>query len=246
IVALGASSAAITVAHLFLGYQPDFHLHDLAFTHNNGIKLLFFLLGAVAGLAGIAYNHAILAAIATADSLRRWPVELRAAFIGAAVGVLAWFAPGLVGGGDPITQLVLEGVGTLAVIPLLFLIRFGLGALSYAAATPGGLFAPMLVLGAQLGLFFGLGCQFLFSGLHIQPVAFAIVGMAAFFAGVVRAPLTGIVLVTEMTGNVTLLLPMLSACFGAMLIPTLLRNPPIYDSLKERSLRKASVAAASE
>ena len=244
IVALGASSAAITVAHLFLGYQPDFHVQALEFTRNNGIKLLFFVLGAVAGLAGIAYNHAILGAIDAAERLRGWPVELRAAFIGAAVGVLAWFAPALVGGGDPITQRVLEGVGTLAMLPLLFLIRFGLGSVSYAAATPGGLFAPMLVLGAQLGLFFGLGCQFLFSGLGIEPVAFAVVGMAAFFAGVVRAPLTGIVLVTEMTGNVTMLLPMLSACFAAMLIPTLLRNPPIYDSLKERAVRKASAAAA--
>jgi len=243
IVALGASSAAITVAHLFLGYQPDFHVEALAFTRNNGIKILFFVLGAVAGLAGIAYNHAILGAIAAADRLRRWPVELRAAFIGAAVGVLAWFAPGLVGGGDPITQRTLEGLGTLALIPILFLIRFALGAVSYAAATPGGLFAPMLVLGAQLGLFFGIGCQFLFSGLHIQPVAFAVVGMAAFFAGVVRAPLTGIVLVTEMTGDVTMLQPMLGACFAAMLFTTLLRNPPIYDSLKERTMRNASAGS---
>src|SRR5271156_4268873 len=236
IVALGASSAAITVAHLFLGYQPDFHVEALAFTRNNGIKALFFVLGAAAGLAGIAYNHAILGAIAVADGLRRWPVELRAAVIGAAVGILAWFAPELVGGGDPITQRVLEGAGTLAIIPLVFLIRFGLGAVSYAAATPGGLFAPLLVLGAQLGLFFGLGCQFLFSGLQIQPEAFAVVGMAAFFAGVVRAPLTGIVLVSEMTGNVTMLLPMMGGCFAAMLVTTILRNPPIYDSLSERTL----------
>jgi CIC family chloride channel protein len=170
-------------------------------------------------------------------------VEFRAALIGAGVGILAWFAPGLVGGGDPITQRTLEGLGTLALIPILFLIRFALGAISYAAATPGGLFAPMLVLGAQLGLFFGIGCQFLFSGLHIQPVAFAVVGMAAFFAGVVRAPLTGIVLVTEMTGNVTMLLPMLSACFAAMLFTTLLRNPPIYDSLRERTMRNASAGS---
>jgi chloride channel protein, CIC family len=243
IVALGASSAAITVAHLLLGYQPDFHVEALAFTRNNGIKVLFFVLGAVAGLAGIAYNHAILGAIAAAERLRQWPVELRAAIIGAAVGILAWFAPGLVGGGDPMTQRVLQGVETLALLPLLFLLRFGLGAVSYAAATPGGLFAPMLVLGAQLGLFFGFGCQFLFSGLGIQPVAFAVVGMAAFFAGVVRAPLTGIVLVTEMTGNVTMLLPMLSACFAAMLFTTLLGNPPIYDSLRERAVRDASAAA---
>jgi CIC family chloride channel protein len=60
--------------------------------------------------------------------------------------------------------------------------------------------------------------------------------MAAFFTGIVRAPLTGIVLVTEMTASVTLLLPMLGACFVAMLVPTLLRDPPIYDSLRERTL----------
>ena len=75
--------------------------------------------------------------------------------------------------------------------------------------TPGGLFAPLLVLGAQLGLFFGLVSRLAFPDLDIQPEGFAVVGMAAFFTGVVRAPLTGIVLVTEMTANVTMLLPML-------------------------------------
>ncbi|HSY66486.1 MAG TPA: H(+)/Cl(-) exchange transporter ClcA [Terriglobales bacterium] len=235
IVALGASSTAIAVARLFLGDAPDFHVRALAFP-SNGTKFLFFVLGALCGLAAIAYNHAILGAIAAADRLRGWPVELRAAMIGAGIGSLAWFAPELVGGGDPITQRTLQGIGTLAMIPLLFSLRFGLGAISYAAATPGGLFAPLLVLGAQLGLFFGLGCQLLFSGLQIQPEAFAVVGMAAFFAGVVRAPLTGIALVTEMTGNVTMLLPMMGGCFAAMLVTAVLRNPPIYDSLSTRVL----------
>jgi H+/Cl- antiporter ClcA len=77
-----------------------------------------------------------------------------------------------------------------------------------------------------------------FPDLDIQPGGFAVVGMAAFFTGVVRAPLTGIVLVTEMTGNVTMLLPMLGACFAAMLIPTLLSDPPIYDSLRESILQR--------
>jgi chloride channel protein, CIC family len=62
--------------------------------------------------------------------------------------------------------------------------------------------------------------------------------MAAFFTGVVRAPLTGIVLVVEMTASVTMLLPMLGACFMAMLAPTLLRNAPIYDSLREGTLER--------
>lgn len=232
IVALGASSTAVAVARLFLGDSPDFHVMPLAFPPNS-VKLLFFVLGIVAGLLAIAYNRAILRAIKVNGRLRRFPVELRAGVIGGAIGILAYFAPRIVGGGDPITQQTLLGAGTLATIPLLFLVRFCLGPISYGAATPGGLFAPLLVLGAQLGLFFGRLCQFAFPNLNIQAEGFAVVGMAAFFAGVVRAPLTGIVLVTEMTGNVSMLLPMLGACFASMLLTTALRNPPIYDSLRE-------------
>jgi chloride channel protein, CIC family len=99
----------------------------------------------------------------------------------------------------------------------------------------------MLALGAQLGLFLGLLSRLAFPDLDIQAEGFAAVGMAAFFTGVVRAPLTGIVLVTEMTANVTMLLPMLVACFAAMLVPTLLRDAPIYDSLGEHTLRRERV-----
>ena len=114
---------------------------------------------------------------------------------------------------------------------MVFLIRFGLGPLSYAAGTPGGLFAPMLVLGAQIGLLFGILAGLVLPAGAVNPSALAVVGMAAFFTAVVRAPVTGIILVIEMTASFSLFLPMLAACFTAMLVPTLLGNPPIYDSL---------------
>jgi chloride channel protein, CIC family len=237
IAALGASATAIGVASVLLGDAPDFRVGALAYASGE-VRPLFFVLGALAGLAAIAYNRTLLATIAAAERLERLSVELRAGLIGAAVGTLAWFAPGLVGGGDAITQQALAGAEMLAVLPLAFLLRFGLGSLSYAAGTPGGLFAPMLVLGAQLGLLFGLVCRLVFPGLDIQVEGFAVVGMAAFFTGVVRAPLTAIVLVTEMTASMTMLLPMLAACFAAMLVPTLLRDPPIYDSLREHTLHR--------
>jgi CIC family chloride channel protein len=236
VAALGASATGIAVARVFLGDAPDFHVDALAYASAEATPL-FFVLGAVAGLAATAYNRALLEALAAAGRLGRLPVELRAGLIGAAVGTFAWFAPSLVGGGDAITQRSLAGAETLSLLPLVFLLRFGLGTVSYAAGTPGGLFAPMLALGAQLGLFFGLVCRLAFPDLDIQAEGFAVVGMAAFFTGVVRAPLTGIVLVTEMTANVTMLLPMLVACFAAMLVPTLLRNAPIYESLREHMLR---------
>jgi CIC family chloride channel protein len=122
------------------------------------------------------------------------------------------------------------------VVSVVFLLRFALGSLSYAARTPGGLFAPMLVLGAQSGWLFASLMDRVFPAMALDPRAFSVVGMAAFFTGVVRAPLTGIVLIVEMTNDFTLLLPMMAACFTAMLLPTVMGNEPIYDSLRQRLL----------
>jgi CIC family chloride channel protein len=235
IAALGASATAMMVARMFrgIGKGPEFRVIELGYFSSEA-SVLVLLLGGVAGLAAVAYNYTLLGALATANRLGRWPVEVRAALVGGAVGILAWFAPNLVGGGEVQTQLMFSNPEELGLISLVFLLRFGLGAVSYAARTPGGLFAPMLLLGAQLGWLFGILCRLVFPDLDMPPVAFAIMGMAAFFTGVVRAPVTGIVLIVEMTARFTMLLPMLGACFAAMLVPTLLGNPPIYDSLRER------------
>jgi chloride channel protein, CIC family len=251
IAALGASATAILVARLLLGDAPDFEVAISSEASMGTGPLpyavaaawpLYLVLGLVAGLAAAAYNRAVLGAVALAERLKRLPAELQAGIIGAAVAILAWFVPQLVGGGDALTQGLLSHGAGLAVLPLAFLLRFGLGALSYAARTPGGLFAPMLVLGAQLGLFAGILLRSAFPHLDLDPEAFAVVGMAAFFAGVVQAPVTGIVLVTEMTAAFTTLLPMLAACFAAMLAASLMRSRPIYDSLRRRIVEQSRTA----
>jgi CIC family chloride channel protein len=241
IAALGASATAIAVGRMLLGDAPDFHVDALLYPAGQA-RPLYFVLGAVAGLAAVMYSRALLTFIEVADrfdGLHRW----RGALIGAAVGVLAWFAPQLVGGGDPITQRTLASSGTVAALGSVFLLRFALGAVSFAAGAPGGLFAPILVLGTELGLIFGIACRLAFPALGIQPHGFAVVGMVAFLAGVVQAPLTAITLVVEMTANVTMLLSMLGAAFSAMLVAMMLRCAPIYDSLHER-LRASEASRA--
>lgn len=236
IAALASSSTAIAIAHLLLGDAPDFVLPPVEYPAAE-VGPMFFALGVVCGVVAVAYNKAVLATLAAADlmrGLRSLPRETCAALVGAATGVLAWMGPALVGGGDNLTQRALLGSGSLFLLPFLFQLRFWFGALSYSVGTPGGLFAPLLTLGAQLGLLFGSLCGSAFPNLPIQPHAFAAVGMAAFFTGVVRAPLTGLVLVTEMTNNATLLLPMLAASFMAMLIPTQVNDRPLYDALRDR------------
>jgi chloride channel protein, CIC family len=155
------------------------------------------------------------------------------------IGGVVWIAPDLAGSGDNLTQDALLGHGALLAVTGVFVVRFALGVISYAAATPGGLFAPMLVLGSEAGLIVGL------IAMHITPhampslAACALIGMAAFFTASVHAPVTGLILATEMTGNTNQLPPMLGACAIAMLIAVALRSEPIYDRLTHRAVQNA-------
>jgi CIC family chloride channel protein len=238
IATLAASAGAIAVARVLLGDAPDFNVKPLPYP-GFGTVPVHLALGLIVGCVGVVYNRAILRTVMIADRFQRLPVALRAGLIGALVGLLAYLAPGVVGGGDAITQQTLSGMVSATLVLGVFLLRFALGPLSYAAATPGGLFAPILVLGSQSGFLFGSLCEQWVPAMAAHQTGLAIVGMAAFFTAVVRAPVTGIILVIEMTASFTLLLPMLSACFAAMLVTNLLGNAPIYDSLRERTLKKA-------
>jgi CIC family chloride channel protein len=195
----------------------------------------FFLFGALAGFLGVAYNRLLLGILAAAGKFRAVPMPARAALIGFVVGTVGWFAPGRTGGGDDLTQAILANSPTAAVLLSIGLARFFLGPLSYAAGTPGGLFAPVVALGALLGAAGGSALHAVMPGAVPCPIAFAVAGMAAFFTATVRAPITGLVICLEMTGCYTLFFPMLAACLGAYLIPTLLRNEPIYDALAKAS-----------
>ncbi|MBL8414480.1 MAG: H(+)/Cl(-) exchange transporter ClcA [Propionivibrio sp.] len=235
IAALAASAVAIWVGRAIFGDTPEFTVEPL--TQPSLDKVPFFvLLGIGAGLAGTLYNRTLLAILRTADRFSDLPIELRAAMVGAVVGAIAWFTPSLVGAGDGLAQQALRGEGTLAALPALFFFRLGLIAFSVAAGAPGGLLVPLLALGAELGLWIGLLCALAFPGMAFEPEGFALVGMAALFTAIVRAPLTAIVLVAEITANSTMLLPMILACFAAMLVSTLFGDMSILDSLKERSL----------
>ncbi len=192
------------------------------------------------------YNVTLLGTLALADWMKWLPVELRAAIVGMAVGALAWYAPALVGGGDNLTQRTLarrRGVACVADC-----VRNPVDTRRRSPTPrgrPAGCLRRCWCSVRRSGCLLAWVSRSLLPDVGLQPQGFALVGMAAFFTGVVRAPLTGIVLVTEMTANVTLLLPMLGACFVAMLVPTLIGNAPIYMSLREITLRREPSAQLS-
>ncbi|MEW2587330.1 chloride channel protein [Streptomyces virginiae] len=196
---------------------------------------LFLLCGVSAGALGAAYSALVVGTLETCDRLTRVPLVARAAVIGALVGALMAFDPLLTGGGDQLSERLLAGAAlTAPALTLCLAVRFVAGPLSYAAATPGGLFAPLLALGALWGtLTHALVSPLLPAG-AAGPAAFAAVGMAAVFTGVVRAPLTGTVLVAEMTGAGVLLLPLLTACLAAAVTADRLGSEPVYDALRRR------------
>jgi CIC family chloride channel protein len=230
-----ACSVAIGVARLMVGDRPDFLVAHLSPPPFSSI-VSYLVLGALFGLLGAAYNRVTVWGLDAFQRLTALPLEVRAALVGGTVGLLAWIEPTLVGDGDGLNQQVLDGGLPLATLATVFAVRWLIGPWSYSAGTPGGLFAPLLVVGSAFGAIFGVTLNELSPALAPQPIAFAVVGMAAFFTAVVRAPLTGITLVVEMTATTTLLVPMLSACFAAAVVAALVRSEPIYDTLRTRTV----------
>jgi chloride channel protein, CIC family len=211
----------------------------------------FLLLGLVTGLLGVAFNRSLLGSLegfvrlgGWLSRLVGWPARLAGALVGATVGLSGWFAPNALGGGYGLVDAVFAGQIMLSTIPLWFGLRFGLTMISYGCGAPGGIFAPLLVLGAFLGFAVGQGAHLVMPDAVPHPAAFAVVGMAAYFAAIVRAPLTGIVLIVEMTNNYELIVPLLVACFSAYVVADALGDLPIYEALLERDVRRDEMAPA--
>ena len=237
---LAAATVAVWLMRVMLGNALDFRVPQVSPTETWN-KWPFLALGALLGLTGAIYNAAVMGLLRISDKISNISSLQRAAIIGAVVGLVAWFVPAMVGGGDTLTQVVLSNQFTLAILTTIFLVRFALGPWSYAAGAPGGLFAPLLLLGASSGaLFAGVVNHFL-PHQNVSAVACAIVGMGALFSASVRAPLTGIVLTVEMTGRADLTLGLLGASLTAMVVAMLLRSEPIYESLKRRMLSQTTV-----
>lgn len=236
LLTLVGTTCAIVVARGLLGTSPDFTAPVLADPALWTVPV-YAAFGCTLGLLGVLYNRLIIGLIEAMESMKAWPTELRAALAGAFVGVVAWFSPGIVGGGDGLTQGMLQSGFPAGILLVIVFVRWFLGPLSYAAGTPGGIFSPLLMLGAALGWLFATGLNVLLTPAGaLPPAAFAIAGMAAFFTGVVRAPLTGFILIAEMTATSNQMLPMLAASFGAMLCASVVRGEPIYDTLRHRML----------
>lgn len=232
-----AAAVADILARVASGQLPVFTVPSYPIPPLTTLPI-FALLGIVSGGLGIAFNRGLLSGLDLFARCKGRNRLLAAAMVGAGVGLVSWFYPFMVGSGHELAELALAGNLALVAIPGIFVLRYLLTVGSYGTSAPGGIFLPLLVLGSLLGLGTGLLAQQAAPEVVTRPEIFAVVGMAAFFTAIVRAPLTGIVLILEMTGNYNQMLPLLVSCFCAYAVAEYFHDLPIYEALLARDLKR--------
>ncbi|QMV16497.1 H(+)/Cl(-) exchange transporter ClcA [Vibrio spartinae] len=201
---------------------------------------LFLLLGILFGIFGVFFNRLVTFFQDVFVKIHRNDRKrylLIGSFLGGCFGILLLYLPDLTGGGISLIPVITNGGYTASLLMLLFLGRILTTMLCFGSGAPGGIFAPMLALGTLFGYAFGLISHNFLPELAFDPGMFAIAGMGALFAATVRAPITGILLVIEMTNNYYLILPLIITVLGAVVFAQLLGGEPLYSQLLHRTLK---------
>jgi chloride channel protein, CIC family len=235
-----AAALAAVVENKVLGSNPIFHV-PRAFTLENSSSLIWYaLLGLLAAIVSVAFTDSLLGLRAWFKRQTKIPKWLHPAMGGAAtgafavVGLLLFHLNGIAG--DPYKVLTLAFTGGLPVLAMVLLCVLKLGATvtSYSSGGAGGIFAPALFMGGMLGGAVGYIDVAVFHHPADSIGAFAVVGMGAVFAGIVRAPMTSILIIFEMTGGYGLVLPLMIANMSAFALARHWRRTPVYDALLEQ------------
>lgn len=198
---------------------------------------LFFIFGIFVGIVGLLFNKVLMLTLTFAGKISKIQKRVYVLIIGLLVGFFAIEEPSIVGGGYDIIHQALSLTSNVSFLSFVLIIRFITTMLCYSTSVPGGIFAPMLALGALLGAVSSYTLQYLFSDPTIHPGMFAVAGMGALFSAAVRAPVTGIVLVVEMTQNYSLILPLMVSCLTSTIIMQMAGDEPIYTQLLRRTLK---------
>ncbi|MFO1155033.1 MAG: H(+)/Cl(-) exchange transporter ClcA [Rhodospirillales bacterium] len=237
-VVILTSSIATLVGWGIVGHGPMMPVPDFAWPQPLAWPL-FAVAGALTGAFGVLFNRSLLLALDVFDRLGRGVGFLAAATVGAASGLFIAVDPDLVGEGAALSARLITETPALPVLVILLVARTTLFFISYPLAVPGGLFAPMLALGAIIGLSLGGIADAVSPAIGGNSGPLAIAAMAALVTATVRAPLTAVALVTELTGTFTLLPAMIIAGSSASMTAQMLGGRPIYEQLLARTLRKA-------
>lgn len=240
LVFLTATSAALTadmVSKEFFGMKPVLNFSNMSPMPLNSYVYLVAL-GIILGVTGAIFNASIFKTQKIYEKLKWIPQRFKAFIPFLSACVFGLTSPKVMGGGHELIVDLVNNHYMLTTLLILLLLKFVFTMISFGSGVPGGIFLPMLAIGALIGNVFS---SVIVSVLNFDPQYinnFIVLAMAGYFAAVVRAPITGIILITEMTGSFSHMLSLAVVCLVAYIVADMLKSKPIYEELLENMISK--------
>lgn len=241
LAALSASLTGVFLDNLVLGNEFCIKIPQI---YELPIKYYWTLviLGGIVGVSGYLFNKGLLK---TQDfyenTLKKVPIQYKTIIPFLMTGILALVLPQVVDGGESLIENIISGNIAIKILIIILIVKFIFTFFCYSSGVPGGIFFPLLALGTLFGAIFGIILNKYFGMDSTFILNFIVLAMAAQFASIVKAPITGLMLITEMTGTFKHLLPVAITVTVAYLVSDMLKNKPIYESLLERLLKKMNI-----
>ena len=235
--AIAAALTADVISQYFFGPSPVFQFAGLPILPAR-YYLLVILLGLIVGAAAVPFNRGLVFALDFFDR-PTWATGMGKTVLALfTAGILGFFLPDILGGGNELVNKLAVAPMSLSLLFLLLVAKFLFTMLSYGSGVPGGIFLPLLVVGALTGAI--CGDSYIQFGLldAAYRTNIIILAMAAYFSAVVKSPVTGSILIMEMTGSFNHMLPLIIVSITAYLVADLAKTGPIYEDLLARSLNR--------
>jgi CIC family chloride channel protein len=225
-----ASATSWAVLRLLLGNNPLFHVPQYELIHPLEFGI-YAVLGVAGGFLSVAFTRLLLEMRKRFLLLPRKTRWWHPVVGGVTVGLMGWFVPQVLGVGYSYVGDALNGSMALKLMVLLVVLKLFAVTTSYASGNAGGIFGPSLFLGAMLGGAIGTIAHHFLPTYTATPGAYALVGMGALFAGIVRAPMTSVLMIFEMTRDYSVIVPLMIANLAILFISSRFQKQPIYEAL---------------
>ena len=225
-----ASATSWIVLHLLLGDEPLFHVPAYQLVHPLEF-LVYAVLGVAGGLVSVGFVKLLLWQRKYFLKLPKASLWWQPAVGGLTVGILGWFFPDVLGVGYNFVSQALNGGMVIRTMALLVLLKVVATATCYASGNAGGIFGPSLFIGAMLGGAVGGVAHLLFPDYTGSVGAYALVGMGTAFAGIVRVPLTSVIMIFEITRDYSIIVPLMISNLISYFISSRLQEESIYEAL---------------
>jgi chloride channel protein, CIC family len=225
-----ASATSWLVLRLFLGNNPLFRVPQYELVHPAEFGI-YAVLGVVGGFVSVAFTKLLLEMRQGFRRLPSWTQWFQPVAGGLVAGLIAWRVPQVLGVGYGYVGDALNNKMALGLMAALVVLKLVAVTTSYASGNAGGIFGPSLFIGAMLGGALGSAAHHLWPAFTAEPGAYALVGMGTLFAGILRAPMTSVLMIFETTHDYAVIVPLMISNMVSFFISSRLQATPIYEAL---------------